>query len=169
MPFHFVITVNTRAPRPGETHGVDYFFVTREEFSRMLAAGELIEHAQVYEDFKGVPRDQVQHAFASGKDVVMRLDVQGAATIRKLYPEALLIFILPESEEELIERLKSRHTESGVDLEKRIATAREELARVKEFDYMVVNAKNRLDEAVDVILAIIRAEHHRVTPRRVIL
>ena len=106
--FAFVVTVDTRLPRPGERPGVDYHFVTREQFQRMVAQGEMLEYAPVYDDFKGVPRAGVEQALASGKDVVLRLDVQGAATIRELYPEALLIFIAPENESVLLERMQSR-------------------------------------------------------------
>ncbi len=93
LPFHFVVTATTRPKRPNEIEGVDYFFVTREEFERMIEAGELIEHALVYQDLKGIPKQQIREALASGSDAVMRVDVQGAETIRKLYPEALLIFL----------------------------------------------------------------------------
>jgi len=92
---HFVITMTTRPPRPCEKDGVDYFFVSREEFERLIEAGELLEHAKVYSDYKGIPRRQVKEALESGKDVIMRLDVQGAMTIRRLCPEAVLIFSPP--------------------------------------------------------------------------
>jgi guanylate kinase len=108
LPFHFVVTVNTRAPRPDEVEGQDYIFISQEKFEEMKAAEELLEHAKVYNDFKGVPRSQVREAMNSDKDVIMRLDVQGAETIRKTAPEALLIFLTTSSEEELVERLRSR-------------------------------------------------------------
>ena len=167
LPFHFVVTATTRPPRPGERHGVDYFFVSREEFAEMIDKGELLEYALVYNDYKGIPKAQVRQALASGKDVVMRVDVQGAATVRRLAPEAVLIFLTTESEEELVRRLQKRKTESPEDLKLRIATARKELERLYEFDYVVVNREGRLDEAVDTIIAIITAEHHRIPHRRV--
>ncbi len=169
LPFHFVVTATTRPPRPGERHGVDYFFVSREEFAEMIEKGELLEYALVYNDYKGIPKEQVRRALASGKDVVMRIDVQGAATVRRLCPEAVLIFLTTESEEELVRRLQKRKTESPEDLKLRIATARKELERLSEFDYVVVNREGRLDEAVDVIVAIITAEHHRIPHRKVTL
>jgi guanylate kinase len=135
----------------------------------MIQQGELIEHAVVYGDYKGVPRAQVQEALASGRDVVLRLDVQGAETVRKLVPEALLIFILTDSEDELIRRLQRRKTETPEELEVRINTARNELKRVEIFDYLIVNHEALLDHTVDVIMAIIEAEHHRVQPRKVYL
>ena len=130
LPFHFVVTATTRPKRPGETHGRDYWFVSKEEFARMIEQNELIEYALVYGDYKGIPRAQVREALNSGQDVVMRLDVQGAETVRKLAPEALLIFITTESEDELVRRLQQRKTETSDSLAIRIATARKELKRV---------------------------------------
>ncbi|MBL8051445.1 MAG: guanylate kinase, partial [Anaerolineales bacterium] len=136
FPFHFVVTATTREKRPNEIHGKDYWFVSKEEFARMIDEDELIEYAIVYSDYKGIPKAQVREALASGKDVVMRLDVQGAETVRKLSPQALLIFITCESEEELEHRLRERKTESVDSLSLRIATARKELQRIEDFDYV---------------------------------
>jgi guanylate kinase len=165
LPFHFVVTATTRAIRPNEVDGKDYIFVTRDQFAEMIEQGELLEHAFVYNDYKGIPRQQVQQALASGRDVVMRLDVQGAETIRKLFPEALMIFLTTQTEVELVERLRVRRTEEPENLKLRIATARQELKRVDIFDYLVVNPDQRLDNTVDTIMAIINAEHHRTHPR----
>jgi guanylate kinase len=169
LPFRFVVTANTRPQRPDEVDGVDYYFVSREEFERMIENDELFEHAKVYDDLKGVPQHQVQEAFESGKDVIMRVDVQGAETIRAKCPEALLIFLSTRNEDELIERLKARRTESTESLSLRIKTAREELETVDSFDYYVVNEEDKLDETVDTILAIIKSEHARTIPRKVTL
>jgi guanylate kinase len=169
LPFHFVVTATTRPPRADEVHGVDYFFLSKDQFAEMIERGELMEYALVYDDYKGIPKQQVRQALASGVDVVMRLDVQGAATVRRLSPDALLIFITAESQTEMIQRLEARMTESPEELKLRIATARQEMQRLGEFDYAVVNAKDRLDETVNAILAIIRAEHCRVHPRKVTL
>jgi guanylate kinase len=167
LPFHFVVTATTRAPRPEEREGVDYIFVSRDEFAAMIDEGELMEYALVYSDYKGIPKAQVRKALASGKDVVMRVDVQGAATVRKISPDAILIFLTTSSEQELVDRLERRLTESSEDLTMRIATARQEFKRIGEFDYIVVNRDSQLDETVDTITAIIEAEHHRVEPRKV--
>lgn len=167
MPMHFVVTATTRPIREGEVEGEDYFFVSRDEFAELIEKDELLEYAIVYNDYKGIPKEQVRQALASGKDVVMRLDVQGAETIRKMYPEALLIFLSTVDEDELVERLKQRKTETPEGLKLRIATARKEMQRVEMFDYYVINADMRLDETVDVIGAIITAEHHRTDPRKV--
>jgi len=164
-PFHFVVTVTDRPPRPGEVHSVDYFFVTTREFTRMLEQNELLEHAIVYGQHKGVPKQQVREALASGKDVITRVDVQGAATIHRLVPEAVLIFLTASSEEELEQRLRARGCDLPEQIQKRIATAREEMKRLSEFDYVVINRDGELDRAVDDVLAIIRAEHCRVEPR----
>jgi guanylate kinase len=169
LPFHFVVTATTRPRRSNEVHGRDYFFVSKEEFAAMIEADELIEYAVVYGDYKGIPKQQVRDALASGRDVVMRIDVQGAETVRKLAPDALMLFVTVESEEELVSRLRERNTETPEELALRIATARKELPRIDAFDYVVVNEDLRLDEAVDTIRAIIDAEHHRVKHRKVTL
>ena len=164
-PFHFVVTATDRSPRPGEVHGVDYFFLTSEEFLRLEREGELLEHATVYGQHKGIPKQQVREALASGKDVVMRIDVQGAATIHRLVPEAVLIFLTASSEEELEQRLLTRGGDSPEQIQKRITTAHGEMGRLPEFDYVVVNRDGELDQAVDDVIAIIKTEHCRVSPR----
>ena len=169
LPFHFVVTATTRLPRPNERHGVDYFFTSHDEFAEMIEQGELLEYAIVYNDYKGIPKQQVRQALQSGKDVVMRIDVQGAATIRELCQDALLLFLTTQGEEEMVNHLRARKTETPEGLNLRIATARQELKRLDEFDYMVVNREYQLDDTVDIILAIIEAEHHRVHARKVTL
>jgi len=167
LPFHFVVTATTRARRSTEVEGVDYVFLSQEEFKGMIEAGEFIEHALVYGEHKGIPRQQVQQALTSGMDVVLRVDVQGAKTIRGLYPEALLIYLATPSEDELVKRLKRRRTESPEKLQLRLEAAREEFGYLHLFDYAVINAEGQVEQAVDIILAIIQAEHHRVIPRRI--
>jgi guanylate kinase len=164
---HFVVTATTRPARPEEVNGVDYFFLTSDQFAEMIDQGEFLEYAIVYNDYKGIPKEQVRQALASGKDVVMRVDVQGAATIRNICPGSLLIFLTTQDEEEMVTRLKIRKTETPEGLKLRIATARQELKRIHEFDYVVVNREGQLEEAVDTILAILHAEHHRVNHRKV--
>jgi guanylate kinase len=169
LPFHFVVTATTRPKRPDEVHGEDYFFVSHAEFNEMIQNNELLEHAIVYGDYKGIPKEQVRQALESGEDVIMRIDIQGADTIRQICPQALLIFLTTQNEEEMVKRLKLRKTETKEGLDVRIATARKELERVQDFDYVVINPDCQLDEAVDTILAIIKAEHHRAIPRKVTL
>jgi len=161
----FVVTATSRAPRPGEVNGVDYFFVSEEEFKRMIDADELLEYALVYDQYKGVPKAQVRAALESGKDVIMRVDVQGAARMREVYRDALLIFLVPGSEAEWHQRLLTRNTETEESLRLRVATSLQELERLDLFDYLVVNAQDRLGDTVDVIEHIIEAEHHRIPPR----
>ena len=164
---HFVVTVNSRPPRPDEVDGRDYFFVSREKFEAMIEAGELLEHAKVYSDYKGIPKSQVREALASGKDVIMRLDVQGAMTIRKICPEAILIFLTASSREEWVNRLLERRSETPEELELRFNTAALEYAMIDQFDYLVVNSEHHLDKTIEDIQAIIRAEHLRTNPRKV--
>jgi guanylate kinase len=167
LNLHFVVTATTRPARTEEENGVDYFFLTSDQFAEMIDQGEFLEYAIVYNDYKGIPKEQVRHALATGKDVVMRVDVQGAATIRSICPEALLIFLTTQDEEEMVTRLKIRKTETPEGLNLRIATARQELKRIHEFDYVVVNREGELEEAVETILSILHAEHHRVKHRKV--
>jgi guanylate kinase len=160
--FYFVVTATTRPARSDEVNGQDYFFVSHDEFARMIEEDELLEYAVVYNDYKGVPKQQIRDALDSGRDVIMRLDVQGAATIRRLVPEATLIFLTAESEEAMIKRLRERKSETAEGLNLRIATARQEMKRIGEFDYRVINAEGRQEESVRQILHIIDAEHLRI-------
>lgn len=160
--FYFVVTATTRKPRPGEVHGKDYFFVSSDEFARMIDEDELLEYALVYNDYKGVPKRQIREALESGRDVIMRVDPQGAATIRKLIPNAVSIFLIAESEEAMVTRLRERKSETPEGISLRIATARHEMKRIEEFDYCVVNPQEKHEEAVDAVLCIINAEKSRV-------
>ncbi len=165
--FHFVVTATTRPKRPDEVDGVDYIFVSMEDFAGMIEREELLEHAIVYGDYKGIPKQQVRDALDSGRDVILRIDVQGAQTIRRLVPEAVFIYLSAESEEALVQRLRERKTEPEAQLKMRIATAHEELKRLDLFDYLVINADNQLDQTCEKIIAIITAEKCRVRPRKI--
>ncbi|MBE0684524.1 MAG: guanylate kinase [Anaerolineaceae bacterium] len=169
IPLHFVVTATTREARPEETHGVDYFFYSKEEFQAMIDANELLEYAIVYEDYKGIPKEQVRKAMQSGLDVILRVDVQGAAKLRELNPDAVLIFLLPSSVEEWHERLNNRQTETEESMNIRLNKVKWELEYLTIFDYMVVNRHNCLEEAVETIVDIIHAEHHRTIPRKITL
>lgn len=168
-PFHFVVTATTRARRPNEVEGRDYYFVDKSDFADMIEQGELLEWASVYGDYKGIPKKHLRAAFASGHDVIMRVDVQGAQTLRKMVPNAVTIFITAESEEELVHRLQARQTEDLGQLKMRIATARQELRRANEFKYVVVNRDNQLDVTVQQLLGIITAEKCRTDWQPVVL
>lgn len=164
-PLHFTVTVTTRPQREGEVDGLDYHFVSPAKFEEMVEKGELLEWAEVYGYWYGVPRGQVKEALERGLDVIIKADVQGAATIKEALPQALLIFLAPPSMEQLKQRLSQRKTESSIDLDLRIETAREEMKRLPMFDYVVVNRQDGVDLAVAEIDAIIAAEKCRVTPR----
>jgi guanylate kinase len=167
--FHFVVTATTRPSREDEVHGRDYIFVSSDEFARMIEADEMLEWAIVYNDYKGVPKQQIRDALQSGRDVIMRVDVQGAATIHKLVPNAIFIFLSPNSEEDLVKRLTERKSETTEGLYLRIATARQEMKRINEFDYVVINADAEQSVAVNQVLAIIDAAHCRVKQEPIIL
>ena len=168
-PFHFVVTATTRSQRPDEVNGVDYHFVSTATFEQMIAEGELLEHALVYGQYKGIPKAGVRAALASGQDVIMRIDVQGAATVRRLVPQAVSIFLTAESEDALVERLRRRRTDDEAQLKQRIKTACEELGRVNEFQYRVINHECALDATVDAVIAIMQAEKCRVDWKPVVI
>jgi guanylate kinase len=169
LPLHFVITATSRPPRANEINGVDYFFYPPAEFEQRIANGEFIEHALVYKDHKGIPRFQVDEAIKSGKDVVLKLDVQGAATIRGLYPEAVLVFLVPTSTQEWYDRLCNRKSETPETLKVRVDTAIKETEQISIFDYIVLNAQDRLSAAVDDIIDILKVEHLKVHHRKTII
>ena len=165
VPFHYVVTSTTRPPRPGENDGVEYTFVSESGFHEMLQRGDLIESAKVYGYWYGVPKHEVKQALDEGKDVVLKIDVQGAATIRNLLPGAVLVFLTLPSLEEYEQRLRQRKTESDTDLKVRLGKVNEEVRSLLIFDYVVVNRQDELDAAVDQIKAIVTAEKCRVDPR----
>ena len=168
-PCCFVVTVTSRAPRQGEVDGEDYHFVTEAAFQAMIDRDELLEYALVYGQFKGIPKAGVRAALDSGDDVVLRVDVQGAATVQRIAPEAVTIFLTAATEDELVERLKRRRTEDEAQLRRRLEMARGELEQAADFKYRVVNRECNLDETVDAILAIMQAERCRVDWQPVVI
>ena len=166
-PWHTIVTATTRPRRPGETDGVEYIFLEHDKFQSMIEHEELLEYAEVYGNWYGVPKQQVRDALAKGLDTVLKVDVQGAATIKKLVPDAVFVFLVPSSMDELRRRLSLRATESAMELETRTNIAWEEMEHLRDFDYEVVNRDGSLDEAVARIDAIIQAEKCRIPPRRV--
>ena len=165
--FFVVPSVTARAPRPGESEGKPYHFVSLESFEQMVANGELLEHALVHGNWYGQPRQPIRENLQAGRDVLLKIDVQGAATVRRLIPQAIFIFLHPGSNEELMQRLKARSTETAEELQRRLTNAQMELAEQHWYDYLVFNRHGRLQEAVDDVRAIMRAEHCRVTPRQI--
>ncbi len=166
-PYHYAVTVTTRPRRRGETPGVDYHFVPKAEFEKMIAKRELLEWANVYGNLYGVPKSEVQQAMDKGRDVIVKVDVQGAATIKKIVPQAVFIFLAPPSKEDLRERLERRKTESSIDFEIRIKAAEKEMSSLSMFDYVVVNHKDEIGQAISQIESIIAAEKCRVKPRAI--
>ena len=164
-PWHFVVTATTRTQRQGEQDGVDYIFLETGAFLKMKERDELLECAQVYGNWYGVPRNQVRQGLRNGKDVFLKVDVQGADTMRELAPEALFIFMIPSSLDDLRSRLTLRMTEKPSEMELRISIAESELGRVGEYDYRGVNREGQLEQAVAEIDAIITAEKCRTRPR----
>ena len=158
LPCYFVVTATTRPIRPGERDGVDYIFIERPDFQRMIAGGELLEWAEVYGNLYGVPKSQVADALARGQDVILKIDVQGARTVRGIFPETTLIFLEPPNEETLAARLSKRGTETGEALRVKLDAARAELADAAQYDYRVVNADGMLDAAVSEIEAIVSGQ-----------
>src|SRR5438093_6754163 len=165
--FYVVASVTTRAPRPGESEGNPYHFVSQEQFMQMVKNDELIEYANVHGNWYGQPRQVIRDNLAAGRDVLLKVDVQGAATVRRKVPGAILIFLAPDSPEELAQRLVGRHTETEVERQRRLADAQLELAQQHWYDYRIVNRQGHLQEAVDRLRAIMLAEHCRVQPRHI--
>ena len=163
-PYFFTITATTRDRRDGERDGVEYHFLSKRRFEAMIATGELLEWATVYGNYYGVPKAQVMDALNRGEDVIIKIDVQGAATIREIAPDALFIFLAAPSEAELERRLRGRKSESDSALALRMEQARHELREAKKFDYVVVHQTDRTDEAVREIEGIIERERGRSRP-----
>ncbi len=168
-PAQFITTVTTRPLRAREKNNVDYHFVSVESFQKMVKNSELLEWANVYGNWYGVPKKPLKRALAKGQDTIVKIDIQGAATIKKILPQAVFIFLMPPSTEELATRLKQRRTESPFDLALRLKTAKKEMKQLPLFDYIVVNRQGEISRVVTEIEAIITAEKHRVKPREISL
>ena len=166
-PLNYITTVTTRPQRATERDNIDYHFISTKKFQKMIENNELLEWANVYGNWYGVPKKPVKQALHKGQDTIVKVDIQGATTIKKILPQAVFIFLTPPSTEELRLRLKQRHTESSFDLALRTKTAEEEIKQLSLFDYVVFSRQNEIDRAVADIEAIITAEKCRVTPRKV--
>jgi len=168
-PLEYITTVTTRPQRANERDNVDYHFISMERFQEMISGKELLEWANVYGNWYGVPKEAVKQALDKGQDVILKVDVQGAATIKKILPQAVFIFLIPPSREELATRLKQRQTESAFNLALRLKTAEGEIKQLSLFDYKVLNKTGEIAQAVSDIKAIITAEKRRVIPREIVL
>ena len=165
--FHFTVTATTRDPRPGEKDGINHHFVTVDDFVNLIANDDLLEWAQVYGNYYGVPKKQVRDALSSGNHVILRVDVQGAKRLSEIIPEALLIFIIPPSLDVLKSHLEKRGVDLEVDMTKRLVAANEEISQARLFDFTVTNVEGRLDDTVNQVVEIIESESQRIPPRRV--
>lgn len=165
--FFYAVTATTRPQRSTEVDGEDYYFVGRGSFEEMKEEGELLEWAEVYGNFYGVPKEPLKQALRDGRDVIVKVDVQGADNIKRVAPEAVAIFVSPPSMEELHRRLRQRKTESAEALERRIKEADEEMKRLPDFDYVVVSHTGGMDMAISQISSIVTAEKCRTKQRRV--
>ena len=164
---YVVPSVTTRAPRPGESEGNPYHFVSKEKFEEMVAHDELLEYANVHGNWYGQPRQPIRDNLRAGRDVLLKIDVQGAAAVRGKVPEAIFVFLVPSSLEELALRLKNRQTETEAERKRRLEDARKELAQKDWYDYVIVNRHGNIQAAVDQLRAIILAEHARAQPRKI--
>jgi len=165
LPIHVVITATTRDKRPNEIHGRDYRFMSKDAFQHMISERQLIEWAKVYDNYYGIPKDEIKGALDKGIDVIIKVDVQGSATIKRILPEAVLVFLLPPSLDALKERLLQRHGSYSSDIDLRLKTAENEIDQLSFFDYCIISTTNNLDLIVSKIQAIITAEKSRITPR----
>jgi guanylate kinase len=168
-PRHYVVTVTTRDRRRTEIDGVSYHFLSRDDYTRLDEAEGLLEASEVHGNCYGTPRDQVQSALSSGRDAILKIDVQGADKVRDKVPDTLLIFVVPPSLEALDARLVGRSTETPRDLEIRRRNAALELARKDEYDHVVVNETDQIDSTAEQIDSIIAAEHERHASRRILV
>ena len=166
---YITVTTTTRSPRPGETDGVDYCFVTKETFQQMVENDELLEWAEVYGNYYGSPKSQIRDNLSLGRNVILKIDIQGAAAVREKLPQALSIFLAPPNFSELERRLRERMTESPDELALRLKTAKQEMQEASKFDYIVLNRNGKIDDAVGKIEGIIEKEERRTPPRIVSL
>lgn len=156
------VSMTTRAPRPGEQEGRDYFYVSREEFERRIGQDGFVEHAEYCGNYYGTPRDYVESQLEAGRDVILEIEIQGALKVKKQYPDALMLFVMPPSAEELRRRLEARGTETKEVIDKRMRRAVEEAEGIEEYEYIVIN--DDLDICVRELHEIITAAHN--TPLR---
>ena len=165
--FHFTVTATTRDPRPSEVDGVNHHFVTVDDFINLISADNLLEWAQVYGNYYGVPKQQVRDALTNGNHVIIRVDVQGAKRLREIIPEALMIFIIPPSLDVLKSHLEKRGVDTETEMTQRLEAASEEISQASLFDFTITNEEGRLDDTVNQVVGIIESESHRIPPRKV--
>lgn len=168
-PFHFVVTTTTRPPRIGEREGVNYNFISVEEFQKRRDRGDFLENAQVYGHWYGIPRAEISEPLKGGIDVLVKVDIQGTLSLKRLTPNAVFIFLAPPSLEKLRTRLQNRRTENPEDVQRRLATAPREMEHTAMFDYVIVNQDGQLEEAALKVKEIVSTERRHLPPRTVLL
>ncbi|MFQ7520460.1 MAG: guanylate kinase [Clostridium sp.] len=161
--FKLSVSATTRAPREGEVDGESYFFLTKEKFSEMIGQGGFLEYAQIYSNFYGTPKGPVMKYLEEGSDVILEIEMQGARQVKEMYPEAVLIFVLPPSLEELRNRLTTRGTETEEQVNERLSTSLEEIKQVKDYNYFIFNENNKTTESAKIIEDIIVAEKNKTS------
>ena len=161
--FKLSVSATTRAPREGEVDGESYFFLTKEKFSEMIGQGGFLEYAQIYSNFYGTPKGPVMKYLEEGSDVILEIEMQGARQVKEMYPEAVLIYVLPPSLEELRNRLTTRGTETEEQVNERLSTSLEEIKQVKDYNYFIFNENNKTTESAKIIEDIIVAEKNKAS------
>lgn len=162
-PFDFSVSATTRRPRPGEEEGVHYYFVTKEDFEKKIADGEMLEYAQYVGNYYGTPKKPVENALDEGKNIILDIEVKGALQVKEKMPEAVMIYILPPDYETLLARIRGRGTETEEVIQKRMTEARTEIKTFPKYDYVVINRENGIDEAANDVLSILHAEAMRTS------
>lgn len=156
--FVYSISATTRAPRPGEVDGVSYHFISKEEFQRRIAAGEMLEYTEYCGNYYGTPKKEAEAVLATGKNLILEIEVEGAANIKRLYPDAVLVMLLPPTFQEQEARLRGRATETEDKILARLKQARSEVLRLPDYDYVIYNEDGKADECADMLLSIVSAE-----------
>lgn len=156
--YTYSVSATTRAPRPGEIDGKDYYFISVEEFKRRIAAGEMLEYTEYCGNYYGTPKKEAERVLAEGRNLLLEIEVEGAMNIKRLCPDAVLIMLLPPSHAVQEQRLRNRGTETEEKILLRLARAREELTFLSKYDYIVYNRDGEVDACADDIRAIVRAE-----------
>ena len=162
-PFDFSVSATTRSPRPGEQHGVHYYFVDKADFENKIKEGEMLEYAQYVGNYYGTPRKPVEDALSAGKNIILDIEVKGALQIKEKMPEAIMIYVLPPDYETLLARIRGRGTETEEVIQKRMTEAKTEIKTFPKYDYVVINRENGIDEAAHDVLSILYAETMRTS------
>jgi guanylate kinase len=165
LPYHYVVTATTRSKRPGEKDGIDYWFISENKFQHMVKRNQFLEWAKVYGNYYGVPKREIKDALKQGLDVVVKVDVQGAATIKRILPDALFIFLMPPSTEELANRLQQRYGLSSAELKVRLGKAQEEMESLPIFDYVITSHTNNLALTADQVNDAVTSAKCQTKPR----